>query len=119
MVRNTLLGISSLSEILYLLTCRPNRSLPPGLGNGHFGSHATFSLFKRGTHSVDMSGLELSDPSASASWVLGLKACLKFVIVLGCLSSINTYNWVRCQVTLVLDAAVPLQVKDLSHGSKA
>ena len=28
-----------------------------------------------GTHSVDQAGLELRDPPASASWVLGLKAC--------------------------------------------
>jgi hypothetical protein len=28
-----------------------------------------------GTHSVDQAGLELRNPPASASWVLGLKAC--------------------------------------------
>jgi hypothetical protein len=28
-----------------------------------------------GTHSVDQAGLELKNPPASASWVLGLKAC--------------------------------------------
>jgi hypothetical protein len=28
-----------------------------------------------GTHSVDQTGLELRNPPASASWVLGLKAC--------------------------------------------
>jgi hypothetical protein len=28
-----------------------------------------------GTHSVDQAGLELRNPPASASWVLGLKVC--------------------------------------------
>jgi hypothetical protein len=28
-----------------------------------------------GTHFVDQAGLELRNPPASASWVLGLKAC--------------------------------------------
>jgi hypothetical protein len=33
------------------------------------------SLWSPGTHSVDQAGLELRNPRASASQVLGLKAC--------------------------------------------
>ena len=50
-----------------------------------FSRHA--SLYSPGTHSVDQAGLELRNPSASASQVLGLKAyttmpsCLLFVVV--------------------------------------
>jgi hypothetical protein len=34
-----------------------------------------YSLGYPGTHFVDQAGLELRNPPASASWVLGLKAC--------------------------------------------
>jgi hypothetical protein len=39
-----------------------------------------------GTHSVDQAGLELRDPPASASQVLGLKVCASLP---GCIKTLN------------------------------
>jgi hypothetical protein len=39
-----------------------------------------------GTHFVDQAGLELRNPPASASWVLGLKVC---ATTPGCCSLLN------------------------------
>jgi hypothetical protein len=49
-----------------------------GKESGHFGKHyihefLCVALAALGTHSVDQAGLELRDPPASASGVLGLK----------------------------------------------
>jgi hypothetical protein len=49
--------------------CHPIIFFPSGF------SRQGFSVHSPETHSVDQAGLELRDPPASASQVLGLKAC--------------------------------------------
>jgi hypothetical protein len=55
-----------------------------------------------GAHFVDQAGLELRNPPASASWVLGLKACATtpglitiFYFLLFCVCVYNVHVWMQ------------------------
>jgi hypothetical protein len=59
-----------------------------------------------GTHFVDQDGLELRNPPASASWVLGLKACTtmpgKIFKLSFCFTSVEYIECFECWDALVM-----------------